>query len=73
MTAVGPAPPGAEPGRDAPTLVAAFFGLHTLSDVLDDRLWLLPLPGLQADPAPRELLTRVRAPVPASPRRPSHP
>ncbi|MFI9599657.1 hypothetical protein ACIHCX_07190 [Streptomyces sp. NPDC052043] len=29
--------------------------------------------GLQADPAPRELLTRVRAQVPASPSRPSHP
>ncbi|MFJ1655081.1 ScbR family autoregulator-binding transcription factor [Streptomyces sp. NPDC088337] len=67
--------PGAEPGRDAPTLVAAFFGLHTLSDVLDGRLliedrltalWLLLLPGLQAAPAPRELLARVSAPVPAS-------
>ncbi|MFF4763564.1 ScbR family autoregulator-binding transcription factor [Streptomyces sp. NPDC001292] len=67
--------PAAEPGRDAPTLVAAFFGLHTLSDVLDDRLliedrlaalWLLLLPGLQADPAPHDLLARVRAPVPAS-------
>ncbi|MFI1290934.1 ScbR family autoregulator-binding transcription factor [Streptomyces sp. NPDC020792] len=68
--------PGAEPGRDAPTLVAAFFGLHTLSDVLDDRLliedrlaalWLLLLPGLQAGPAaPHDLLARASAPVPAS-------
>jgi AcrR family transcriptional regulator len=65
---------GAEPSRDAPTLVAAFFGLHTLSDVLDDRLliedrlsnlWLLLLPGLQAIPAPRALLARIGAPVTA--------
>ncbi|MCN9240536.1 TetR/AcrR family transcriptional regulator [Streptomyces sp. RY43-2] len=58
----------AEPSRDAPNLVAAFFGLHTLSDVLDDRMliedrlanfWLLLLPGLQADPAPRALLARA--------------
>ncbi|OIJ94623.1 ScbR family autoregulator-binding transcription factor [Streptomyces colonosanans] len=61
--------PRAEPSRDAPTLVAAFFGLHTLSDVLDDRLliedrltnfWLLFLPGIQADPAPRDLLAKAR-------------
>ncbi|MEV6738913.1 ScbR family autoregulator-binding transcription factor [Streptomyces sp. NPDC051104] len=66
--------PGADPSRDAPTLVAAFFGLHTLSDALDDRLliedrltdlWLLLLPGLQADPAPRELLATVGAQVAA--------
>ncbi|MER6124109.1 ScbR family autoregulator-binding transcription factor [Streptomyces sp. NPDC001795] len=58
----------AEPSRDAPTLVAAFFGLHTLSDVLDDRLliedrladlWLLLLPGLQTDPTPHALLARA--------------
>jgi hypothetical protein len=66
--------PGADPGRDAPSLVAAFFGLHTLSDALDDRLliedrltdlWLLLLPGLQAEPAPRELLAAVGARVAA--------
>ncbi|MGV9566637.1 ScbR family autoregulator-binding transcription factor [Streptomyces sp. NPDC003480] len=60
--------PRAEPSRDAPTLVAAFFGLHTLSDALDDRvliedrltdLWLLLLPGLQAHPAPQALLDEV--------------
>ncbi|MGR6973682.1 ScbR family autoregulator-binding transcription factor [Streptomyces cynarae] len=62
--------PGADPSRDAPTLVAAFFGLHTLSDALDDRLliedrltdlWLLLLPSLQADPAPRKLLATAGA------------
>ena len=62
--------PGADPSRDAPTLVAAFFGLHTLSDALDDRLliedrltdlWLLLLPSLQADPAPRKLLDTAGA------------
>ncbi|MFF4211597.1 ScbR family autoregulator-binding transcription factor [Streptomyces sp. NPDC001796] len=66
--------PGADPSRDAPTLVAAFFGLHTLSDALDDRLliedrltdlWLLLLPGLQAEPAPRALLATVGARVAA--------
>ncbi|GAA3062087.1 ScbR family autoregulator-binding transcription factor [Streptomyces glomeratus] len=66
--AEGDLAPHAEPGRDAPTLVAAFFGLHTLSDALDERvliedrltdLWLLLLPGLQADPAPQALLAEV--------------
>ncbi|MEU6811689.1 ScbR family autoregulator-binding transcription factor [Streptomyces sp. NPDC046831] len=64
----------ADPGRDAATVVAAFFGLHTLSDVLDGRLliedrlthlWLLLLPALQADPAPQALLARAVAPLPA--------
>ncbi|MCW7940730.1 TetR family transcriptional regulator [Streptomyces hygroscopicus] len=69
--AEGDLAPEAEPSRDAPTLVAAFFGLHTVSDVLDDRkriedrlahFWLLLLPGLQADPAPQALLAKVRRP-----------
>ena len=72
--AAGDLAPGAEPSRDAPTLVAAFFGLHTLSDALDDRLliedrltdlWLLLLPGLQSEPAPRTLLATVGAQVAA--------
>ncbi|MFI9648250.1 ScbR family autoregulator-binding transcription factor [Streptomyces sp. NPDC052040] len=67
--AEGDLAPRADPSRDAPTLVAAFFGLHTLSDALDDRvliedrlthLWLLLLPALQADPAPQALLAEVR-------------
>ncbi|MGW3495430.1 ScbR family autoregulator-binding transcription factor [Streptomyces sp. NPDC001020] len=77
--AEGDLAPHAEPTRDAPTLVAAFFGLHTLSDVLDDRMliedrltnfWLLLLPGIQAVPAPQALLAKaggrmaVRHPAP---------
>ena len=66
--AEGDLAPHAEPSRDAPTLVAAVFGPHTLSDVLDDRMliedrltdfWLLFLPGIQADPAPRDLLAKA--------------
>ncbi len=73
--AEGDLSPQAEPSRDAPTLVAAFFGLHTLSDVLDDRLlienrladlWLLLLPGLQRSPAPRSLLARASTHPPAN-------
>ncbi|WP_055489170.1 ScbR family autoregulator-binding transcription factor [Streptomyces sp. TP-A0356] len=73
--AEGDLAPHAEPSRDAPTLVAAFFGLHTVSDALDDRVliedrlanfWLLLLPGLQADPAPQALLARARRPLPAN-------
>nr|BFD86691.1 ScbR family autoregulator-binding transcription factor [Streptomyces sp. Xyl84] len=67
--AEGTLAPGADPGRDAATLVSAFFGVHTVSDALDERrliedrltaLWHLLLPGLQAVPAPDALLARVR-------------
>lgn len=69
--------PGAEPGRDAATLVSGFFGLHTLSDALDERrlieerltaFWHLVLPGLQRDPAPDALLARAREESPSLPR-----
>ncbi|MEK8174783.1 hypothetical protein NKH77_54245 [Streptomyces sp. M19] len=52
-----------------PTLVSAFFGMHTVSDALDGRrrieerlddLWLLLLSGLQARPDALGLLGRVR-------------
>ncbi|KUJ65091.1 TetR family transcriptional regulator [Streptomyces albus subsp. albus] len=63
--------PDSDPRRDAHSLVAAFFGLHTVSDALDSRLliedrlanlWLLLLPGLQARPEPHSLLARARDP-----------
>ncbi|MBH5338644.1 TetR/AcrR family transcriptional regulator [Streptomyces pactum] len=63
----------ADPRRDAHSVVAAFFGLHTVSDALDSRLlieerladlWRLLLPGLQACPAAEHLLRRARGPVP---------
>ncbi|MFH8369355.1 ScbR family autoregulator-binding transcription factor [Streptomyces sp. NPDC018031] len=63
-----------DPARDARSLVAAFFGLHTVSDALDSRLliedrladlWLLLLPALQACPAAEHLLRRARDPLPA--------
>lgn len=64
----------ADPRRDAHSLVAAFFGLHTVSDALDSRLliedrladlWRLVLPGLQSCPAAEHLLLRAREPLPA--------
>ncbi|WP_018566181.1 ScbR family autoregulator-binding transcription factor [Streptomyces sp. PsTaAH-124] len=68
---------GAEPVRDATTLVSAFFGLHTLSDALDERrliedrltaFWHLMLPALQGAPAPAALLDRVREDTASLPR-----
>ncbi|MET8824626.1 ScbR family autoregulator-binding transcription factor [Streptomyces sp. NPDC004610] len=61
--------PGTDPVGAAHSVVSAFFGLHTVSDALDDRarieqrlhdLWLLLLRALQARPDPVGLLARVR-------------
>jgi AcrR family transcriptional regulator len=65
--------PHVDPARDAHSVVCAFFGLHTVSDALEDRiglvdqladLWLLLLPSLQAHPDPVALVARARGPVP---------
>ncbi|MEV8540989.1 ScbR family autoregulator-binding transcription factor [Streptomyces sp. NPDC051572] len=51
--------PGVDAERAARVLVSSFFGVHTVSDALDDRrnieeavsdLWMMLLPGLQAAP-----------------------
>lgn len=51
--------PGVDAERAARVLVSSFFGVHTVSDALDDRrnieeavsdLWTMLLPGLQAAP-----------------------
>lgn len=61
--------PRLDPAPTARTLVAAFFGLHTVSESLDGRrdieahlhdFWNLLLASLQADPDP-SLLERVRS------------
>lgn len=54
----------------ASVLVCAFFGTHTVSDALDDRLlierrldhlWLMFLPGLRKDAVPEEVLRAALA------------
>jgi AcrR family transcriptional regulator len=66
-----------DPARDAHSVVCAFFGLHTVSDALEDRiglvdqladLWMLLLPSLQVCPDPAGLVARARGalPVPAA-------
>ncbi|MEU9335514.1 ScbR family autoregulator-binding transcription factor [Streptomyces sp. NPDC048290] len=67
--AEGELAPGVDPVGAGHSVVSAFFGLHTVSDALDDRarieqrlhdLWLLLLRALQARPDPVGLLDRVR-------------
>jgi len=67
--------PHVRPARDAHSVVCAFFGLHTVTDALEDRarieeqladLWLLLLPSLQALPDAPALVARAREPLPAA-------
>ncbi len=71
--------PHVDPARDAHSVVCAFFGLHTVSDALEDRLgivnelgdlWLLLLPSLQARPDATALVARARGPLPEALRPP---
>jgi AcrR family transcriptional regulator len=77
--AAGELAPHVDPARDAHSVVCAFFGLHTVSDALEDRLrivdqladlWLLLLPALQAQPDADALVTRARRPLPGRERSP---
>ena len=61
----GSVDPGVDPQIAASVLVCSFFGTHTVSDALDDRLlievhleylWLMFLPGLRRDAEPSDLL-----------------
>jgi AcrR family transcriptional regulator len=78
--------PHVDPARDAHSVVCAFFGLHTVSDALEDRLglvdqladlWLLLLPSFQNGACAADLVARARAPLaaeePAAPARPALP
>lgn len=61
-----------DPARDAHSVVCAFFGLHTVSDALEERrgimdqlddLWLLLLPSLQVRPDAVATVERARRPL----------
>ena len=61
----GSVDPGVDPQIAASVLVCSFFGTHTVSDALDDRLlielhlehlWLMFLPGLRRGAEPSNLL-----------------
>ena len=66
--------PHIDPAREAHSVVCAFFGLHTVSDALQDRvgildqladLWLLLLPSLLAGGDADGLVARARLTLPA--------
>jgi AcrR family transcriptional regulator len=71
----GSVDPGVDPGTAASVLVCAFFGTHSVSDALDERvlieehlrrLWVMFLPALRRNADPLEILAGASGSTPYS-------